>query len=151
MLYATVRQRKIHIKNPATVIQNGVGVDRVVLDMDDEWRDMTSIVCVFTNGSTSKEKLHTFGQMLEVPWECLTETGRLSLSCTGYVGDEKIMTTMYPDSFWNVVQNGPVTGSVPLDPTPTLYEQILAAANYANEAAQQLLEDKANGIVQNKR
>ena len=146
MLYATVRQRKIYVKNPTTVIQNGVGVDQIVLDMDDEWKDMTSIVCVFQNGETKKEKLHVFGQLLEVPWECLTETGRLTLSCTGYVGSEKVMTTMLPDSFWNVVQNGPVTGSVPLDPTPTLYEQILAAANYANEAAQQLLEDKANGM-----
>ncbi len=145
MLYATVRQRKIHVKNPVTVIQNGVGVDQVILDMDDEWKEMTSIVCVFTNGDTAKEMLHTYGQLLEVPWECLRETGRLSLSCTGYVGSEKVMTTMLPDSFWNVVQNGPVTGDEPLEPTPTLYEQVLAAADNANAVAQQLLEDRENG------
>ena len=43
MLYATVRQRKIHVKNPVTVIQNGIGVDWLVLDMDDEWQKMDSI------------------------------------------------------------------------------------------------------------
>ena len=153
MLYATVRQRKIHVKNPVTVIQNGIGVDWLVLDMDDEWKDMTSIVCVFTNGDTAKEMLHTFGQPVQVPWECLTETGLLSVSCTGYVGSEKVMTTMMPDSFWNVVQNGPVTGDTPMEPTATLYEQVLAAAGAANAAATQaanvsaqLIQDKENGV-----
>lgn len=116
MLYATVRQRKIHVKNPVTVIQNGVGADFVQLDMDDEWKDMTSIVCVFTNGETARELPHTLGEPLEVPWECLTKTGQLSLSCTGYVGIEKVMTTMYPDSFWEVVKSGPVSGDAPLTP-----------------------------------
>lgn len=153
MLYATVRQRKIHVKNPVTVIQNGIGVDWLVLDMDDEWKDMTSIVCVFTNGDTAKEMLHTFGQPVQVPWECLKETGLLSVSCTGYVGSEKVMTTMMPDSFWNVVQNGPVTGDTPMEPTATLYEQVLAAAGAANAAATQaaevsaqLVQDKENGV-----
>ena len=153
MLYATVRQRKIHVKNPTTVIQNGIGVDHVLLDMDDEWKDMTSIVCVFTNGDTAKEVLHMFGQPVQVPWECLAQTGLLSLSCTGYVGNEKVMTTMMPNSFWDVVQNGPVTGDVPMEPTPTLYEQILAAAGAANAAAAevaalsgQLAEDREHGV-----
>ena len=153
MLYATVRQRKIHVKNPVTVIRNGINVDWLILDMDDEWQEMDSIVCVFTNGSVAKEMLHTFGQPLLVPWECLAETGLLSVSCTGYVADSKVMTTMMPDSFWNVVQNGPVTGDVPLEPTPTLYEQVLAAAGAANRAAteasevrNQLLLDKESGV-----
>ena len=118
MLYATVRQRKIHVKTPVTVIQNGVNVDHLVLDMDDEWREMTSIVCVFTNGDVAKEMLHTFGETVLVPWECLQNTGRLSVSCTGYVGSDKVMTTMMPDSFWNVVQNGPKECDTPMDPTP---------------------------------
>ena len=153
MLYATVRQRKIHVKTPVTVIQNGVNVDHLVLDMDDEWREMTSIVCVFTNGDVAKEMLHTFGETVLVPWECLQNTGRLSVSCTGYVGSDKVMTTMMPDSFWNVVQNGPKEGDTPMDPTPSLYEQVLSAANAANAAATQatelsaqLLTDKANGV-----
>ena len=178
MLYATVRQRKIYVKKPTTVIQNGVGVDELVLDMDMEWSDMTSIVCVFTlkytettseatstdGGETTtttttvtneiaKEMLHTFGENILVPWECLTKTGLLSVSCTGYVGSTKVMTTMLPDSFWNVVQNGPVTGDTPMEPTPTLYQQVLAAAGAANTAAEaanqaraELLADKENGV-----
>lgn len=178
MLYATVRQRKIYVKKPTTVIQNGVGVDELVLDMDMEWSNMTSIVCVFTlkytettseetstdGGETTtttttvtneitKEMLHTFGENILVPWECLTKTGLLSVSCTGYVGSTKVMTTMLPDSFWNVVQNGPVTGDTPMEPTPTLYQQVLAAAGAANTAAEAanqaraaLLADKENGV-----
>lgn len=136
MLYATVRQRKIHVKNPTTVIQNGVNVDQLILDMDDEWKSMDTIVCVFQNGEVSREMLHTFGEPVQVPWECLGETGNLSLSCTGYVGEEKVMTTMLPDSFWTVVQNGAVTADAPMEPTPTLYQQVLSAAGAAQSAAQ---------------
>lgn len=165
MLYATVRNRKIHVKKPDTVVQKGVKVDWLHLEMDDEWAEMESIVCVFVNRHTeevdgkltekeiTKEMLHTFGQQVLVPWECLVNTGMLSVSCTGYVGGEKIMTTMYPDSFWNVVQNGPVSGDETIEPTASLYNQILAAAGEAtaaaiaaNQAKEQLLQDKANGV-----
>lgn len=178
MLYATVRQRKIYVKKPVTVIQNGIGVDELILDMDREWEEMDSIVCVFTlrytettteeveaekNESTTvtttvtkevaKEILHTFGDVILVPWECLEKTGLLSISCTGYAGGKKVMTTMMPDSFWNVVQNGAITGETPMEPTPTLYEQVLAAAGTATQAAEaageiraQLLADKAGGV-----
>lgn len=165
MLYATVRQRKIHVKNPVTVIQNGVNVDELLLDMDDEWRGMTSIVAVFTlkyaeketveekevtvAKEISKEMLYTFGEAVMVPWECLQYTGRLSVSVTGYVDSEKVMTTMLPDSFWNVVQNGAKTGDTPLEPTQTLYEQVLAAAGAANAAASAAI-DVSNQLVQDK-
>jgi hypothetical protein len=157
LLYATIRQRKIHVKNPSTVIQNGVNVDQLILELDDEWALMDSIVAVFTlkyaDQEIKKEMLHTFGTTITVPWECLAHTGQLMVSCTGYVEGEKVMTTMYPDSFWNVVQNGPVTGDTPMEPTPTLYEQVLAAAGAANSAATQaaqvsaqLMQDKENGV-----
>lgn len=165
MLYATVRQRKIHVKNPVTVIQNGVNVDELLLDMDDEWLGMTSIVAVFTlkyaekeaveekevtvAKEISKEMLYTFGEAVMVPWECLQYTGRLSVSVTGYVDSEKVMTTMLPDSFWNVVQNGAKTGDTPLEPTQTLYEQVLAAAGAANAAASAAI-DVSNQLVQDK-
>lgn len=165
MLYATVRQRKIHVKNPVTVIQNGVNVDELLLDMDDEWRGMTSIVAVFTlkyseiekveekeqtvSKELAKEMLHIFGEPIMVPWECLQHTGKLSVSCTGYVDSEKVMTTMLPDSFWNVVQNGAMKGDTPLEPTQTLYEQVLAAAGAANAAASAAI-DVSNQLVRDK-
>lgn len=176
MLYATVRNRKIHVKRPDTVIQNGVQVDWLNLDMDDEWQDMESIVCVFvlhyTQDSTTtttivekevqKEMLHTFGEPVMVPWECLEHTGMLSVNCTGYVNNSdgeavQVMTTAYPDSYWEVVQNGPTSGEETLEPTPTLYDQIVAAAGAANTAAQEaieakneLLQDKESGIFDGK-
>lgn len=170
MLYATVRNRKIHVKKPDTVVQNGVKVDWLQLEMDDEWAEMDSIVCVFVaryteeqtgDGGTKtlveqeikKEMLHTFGQKVLVPWEVLVNSGMLSVSCTGYVGSEKIMTTMYPDSFWEIVQNGPKSGDSSIEPTASLYDQIVAASGAANAAAiaatqarEQLLQDKANGV-----
>lgn len=182
MIYATVRNRKIHVKKPDTVVQNGVNVDWLELDMDDEWKNMDSIVCVFalhyteestettndedggytvttviTEKEVQKEMLHTFGEPVLVPWECLEKTGMLSVNCTGYVDGEKVMTTAYPDSYWEVVQNGPMSGEETLEPTPSLYDQIVAAAGAATAAAtaaeetrNQLLQDKANGVFDGK-
>ena len=55
MLYATVRNRKIHVKKPDTVVQNGVKVDWLQLEMDDEWAEMDSIVCVFVARYTEEQ------------------------------------------------------------------------------------------------
>ena len=123
MLYATVRQRKVFVKKPTQVVRNGVNVDYLTLDMDDEWAQMDRIEGVFTLRYAEDREVkeitveapHTFGKPLLVPSECLTQVGWLMFSCAGYVGDEKIMTTMLPDSFWNVVENGPMTGDAPLD------------------------------------
>ena len=49
MLYATVRNRKIHVKKPETVVQNGKNVDWLDVDMDDEWQEMETIICSFSN------------------------------------------------------------------------------------------------------
>ncbi len=135
MLYATVRQRKIYVKSPVTVIQNGVNVDTLILDMDEEWKEMTSIVCVFTNGEVAKQVLHTFGNPLTVPWECLASTGSLILSVTGFVGEEKVMTTAKSETGWNIVQNGTPNGDASAAPTPQLLQQVTAAAESANSAA----------------
>ena len=135
MLYATVRQRKIYVKSPVTVIQNGVNVDTLILDMDEEWKEMTSIVCVFTNGEVAKQVLHTFGNQLTVPWECLASTGSLILSVTGFVGEEKVMTTAKSETGWNIVQNGTANGDASAAPTPQLLQQVTAAAESANSAA----------------
>lgn len=135
MLYATVRQRKIYVKSPVTVIQNGVNVDTLILDMDEEWKEMTSIVCVFTNGEVAKQVLHTFGNTLTVPWECLASTGSLILSVTGFVGEEKVMTTAKSETGWNIVQNGTPNGDASAAPTPQLLQQVTAAADSANSAA----------------
>lgn len=116
MLYATVRQRVIEVKKPKTVIQNGVNVDFVMLAMDQEWNNMESIVCVFKNADIEQETTHKIGTPLPVPAECLKQTGQLTISLTGYVNGEKVMTTKYPDSCWEIVANGPMTADAPLSP-----------------------------------
>jgi len=161
LLYATVRQRKIHVKNPVTVIRNGKNVDLLTLDMDEEWKEMDNILCVFTMRYRAGEETleearqvqHVYGQTVQVPWECLTQEGLLSVSCTGYVGGEKVMTTMLPDSFWTVAPNGAMGADESVEPTATLYEQIVAAAGRANTAAAaaeqieaRLSEDRENGV-----
>ena len=152
MLFATVRQRKIYVKAPQTVVKDGVNVDVLKLEMDDEWAEMTSIICVFSNGSVKKEVMHTFGQPITVPWECLESTGVLMLGITGYVGTQKVMTTMNADNGWEIVQNSETTGDEQFEATPTLTQQLLEAAASANNAAeaantakQDILDAVSNG------
>ena len=152
MLFATVRQRKIYVKAPQTVVKDGVNVDVLKLEMDDEWAEMTSIICVFSNGSVKKEVMHTFGQPITVPWECLESTGVLMLGITGYVGTQKVMTTMNADNGWEIVQNSETTGDEQFEATPTLTQQLLEAATSANNAAeaantakQDILDAVSNG------
>lgn len=152
MLFATVRQRKIYVKAPQTVVKDGVNVDVLKLEMDDEWAEMTSIICVFSNGSVKKEVMHTFGQPITVPWECLKSTGVLMLGITGYVGTQKVMTTMNADNGWEIVQNSETTGDEQFEATPTLTQQLLEAATSANNAAeaantakQDILDAVSNG------
>ena len=152
MLFATVRQRKIYVKAPQTVVKDGVNVDVLRLEMDDEWAEMTSIICVFSNGSVKKEVMHTFGQPITVPWECLESTGVLMLGITGYVGTQKVMTTMNADNGWEIVQNSETTGEEQFEATPTLTQQLLEAATSANNAAaaantakQDILDAVSNG------
>lgn len=116
MLYATVRHRKITVKSPMNVIQNGVNVDFLQLDLDDEWQAMTEIICLFRNGELQQEVPYTCDTEIAVPWACLTQPGELSVSITGYVHGKKVMTTAYPDSFWTVVPNGPTSGEPSLSP-----------------------------------
>ena len=116
MLYAAVRQRKITVKSPATVVQNGVNVDFLQLDLDNEWREMTEIICLFRNGEIQKEVSYTYGTEIAVPKECLMHSGELTVSITGYEHGKKMMTTAYPDSFWTVVPNGPTSGKPALSP-----------------------------------
>lgn len=124
MLYATVRNRKIHVKKPETVVQNGKNVDWLDVDMDDEWQEMETIICSFSNRrveeenevETVQEVPLTFGERVLVPTECLEHEGMLSVRFTGYVGGKQIMTTMMPDSFWAVVKNGPMSAEDALGP-----------------------------------
>lgn len=116
MLYATVRQRKIAVKLPNTIVQNGVNVDHLQLDMDSEWRSMEQIICLFQNGDIQKEVPYVYGNTVTIPAECLTHPGELYVSITGYVHGKKVMTTAYPDSYWEVVPNGAISGEQSLSP-----------------------------------
>lgn len=112
------------MKKPETVVRNGVNVDWLDVDMDDEWQEMETTICSFSNRriegenevETVQEVPLTFGERVLVPNECLEHEGMLSVRITGYVGGKQIMTTMMPDSFWAVVKNGPMSADAALGP-----------------------------------
>ena len=101
----------------------------------------------------SKEILLKSNKAL-VPFECLEDVGQLSVSLTGVDADgAKRMTTVQPDSFWDVVEDGEQVGGEAQAATATLYEQALTAvekaveaSEYAKATSDKLAQDAANGV-----
>lgn len=107
------------------------------LKLDRFWKDCDSICAVFSNGDKRVEQLLTNGeweQPVEVPAEVL-RPGRLSLSLTGYVGEEQVITTRKMGRSLAILPAGPQDGDEPLAPTPGMKQQVAAAAAKATAAS----------------
>ena len=242
MLYATVRNRKISVKKPNVVPCNGVNVDFLTLDLDDDWKNISTIVCTFTNayveekeqkltvtkttvtttkkgedgeidttttvretteekyedlaegdtveeGTTTEEDSETDddgtttttvkvvtvkkvtkaeakdvscdvlfknGETVDVPSECIGHAGQLSVTLTGYdstaesmadlANSTVVLTTAAPDNFWELVENGELSGNAPSEQeAASLYEQAIAAVGAAVAATEALTQKAENG------
>lgn len=107
------------------------------LKLDRFWKDCDSICAVFSNGGKRVERLLTGGDWdrpVEVPAEVL-RPGRLSLSLTGYVGEEQVITTRKMGRSLAILPAGPQDGDEPLAPTPGMKQQVAAAAAKAAKAS----------------
>lgn len=109
---------------------------------------------VTTDEETKSKEILLKSNKALVPFECLEDVGQLSVSLTGVDADgAKRMTTVQPDSFWDVVEEGEQVGDEAQAATATLYEQALTAVEKAVEAAEdakatsdKLAQDAANGV-----
>jgi len=90
----------------------------------DEW--VGTKTAIFNNGTAYSAILDEDNKCL-VPWEVITESG---FSVSVYCGD-RITANI---SFVKVLPTGYIEGQTPADPTPTVYEQILAELNKKLEA-----------------
>lgn len=93
---AVVTNRKIYLKHPRFV-QGGINADELVIFADEEWDECTTILVTFTHESDDISPvtylLPGLGKPANVPKSVLEEAGDLYISLTGYVGEEKRITT----------------------------------------------------------
>lgn len=90
-----INNRKVYLKNPRFV-QGGINADEIVVFPDEEWEECDTILVTFDNKSMEAPITYllpgTKSSML-VPKLALEKSGDLYISFTGYVGEEKRLTT----------------------------------------------------------
>ena len=103
----TVERRAITAHGRRWTVQNGVGVDRIALTLDDEWEGMDSALVTLENGSASAVVAY-LGEPITVPQSLLAEAGLLYVTVTGYRGDSERLVTrrMRPTEAVSVVPSG---------------------------------------------
>lgn len=90
-----IKDRKVYLKNPRFV-QGGINADEIVVFPDEEWESCDTILVTFDNKSTDAPITYLMPgikQSMLVPKSALKEPGDLYISFTGYVGEEKRITT----------------------------------------------------------
>ena len=90
-----IKNRKVYLKNPRFV-QGGINADEIVVFPDEEWDECDTILVTFDNKSMEAPITYLLPgtkQSMLVPKSALEQPGDLYISFTGYVGEEKRLTT----------------------------------------------------------
>lgn len=90
-----IKDRKVYLKNPRFV-QGGINADEIIIFPDEEWEECDTILVTFDNESMDKPATYLLPgskKSMLVPKSALAEAGDLYISFTGYVGEEKRLTT----------------------------------------------------------
>ena len=131
----TVTERSLSVDIPE-LIQNNSKTDTVTLELDAEW-DGISPVIIF-ECSDADYQVQYEGSPAHIPQTVMKSTGSVGLSVCGYddTGEIRLVTKAAPSTF-TVVASGSFIGEISEDDV-SLLGQILAAAEAANEAAQEV-------------
>ena len=109
-------------------------------DFDAEWDGYTK-TAVFASGDTKRVLLDRSNQCI-VPWEVLTQPGRLQIGVVGMDGGKilpSVKATVY-------INKGIYTdGTAPSEPTPTEYAQLISLSENAKAIAQSVRDDADAG------
>lgn len=167
MLIIQVSEHRTHVVSGAPLASGCVETPKVKFLLDEFW-DGYAVTAQFTGGSSRVNLANiTPNREYNVPWECITEAGVLTLQIFGFKGDAVATTT--PTTL-QVIDSGINSATLPQEPTPSAYQQYVvevdglanyaddcagraeAAANQATEAVESLknlpaLAEQAQGIV----
>lgn len=127
----TVADRTITSIEPRRFVQNGIDADEIVLVLDDEWSEVSTILVTFKNSAiTNPVSLIYSGDPIKVPKRILSEIGSLTISVTGYGDDMKRVITEAMTStsvIGNITASGivPEFWSTPEESSPDVFAQLI--------------------------
>lgn len=90
----SVRDRTVTIERKRWLVQNGIGADYLVLDLDEEFSSMESVTVTLVSSSAASPAVMTYtGEPIRIPERILERQGMLRVTVTGYTGDDVRVVT----------------------------------------------------------
>ena len=108
-----------------------------------EWDELTKSAVFIRDGKSYVVLLDSVDECF-IPWECLESKGKFMVGVFG-LSDITQLPTNYLE--FTVAESCVCTGEKPADPTPEIYEQILALCGETNKIAQSVKDDVNNHNV----
>lgn len=139
-----VRRKRITRKGNAPLVGDTAGHYTFSVDFDEEWAGLAKVV-VFQNGAHTAQLLYTGETYLPAQ---VCGRGELYVACHGYktLGDETaVVRTIRMTRPVRLLGSAPMDGDEAQPYTPTLFEQVVAAAAAAKEQAERLEHAGAGG------
>ena len=141
-----VRDKRLTRKGREPLVGDTAGHYTFTIDFDEEW-DGLAILVVLQNGAKAVQMLYR-GQM-NLP-AMVSGRGDLYVACHGYrkLGDSvAVIRTIRMSHPVRLLGSEPMVGDAPEEYTPTVFEQVMAAAAKAETAAANLLELRDSGVL----
>lgn len=129
-----VKDQQITRKGFQPVVADTTGFYTFSIAFDQAWDDLVKVV-VLQNGGETAQMIYTGQTWLP---DNVNKRGNLYLACHGYreAGDSTaVIRTMRMTQPVRILEPGPKAGGDPERYTPTVFEQVMAAAGAANAAA----------------
>ncbi|MBP5618174.1 MAG: hypothetical protein J6X61_03380, partial [Clostridia bacterium] len=143
MLIIRVSPTRVHVESGSPLPSGSTAAPEVTFRLDDYWADYALTAVFEGNDQTRYLTNLADGLPYDLPWECITEAGVVTVRVFGVNGEGR--ATTLPATL-QVLDSG-LPGAMPAPPTPTAYEQyvnaVQANADTASSAASAAEESAA--------
>lgn len=146
MLKARFKGSIARATKSATTVLKSVNVESVFFDLDSSWDGLVAWACFKCNeNGTEYHLMMPANHEVTIPWEIFTTEGRLYVGAVGYRDSEIVKPTTWL-YLADVVKGVDPEGSISVIPTPTAFEQAMAALGDATDALDAAVQGIPNTI-----
>ena len=132
MLIIRVSDKGAHVESGLPIPSGSVSNPKIKFILDDFWKDYAVTARYLGSGKTVDQPNIRSGKEYKVPWECIAESGVLTLKVFGVNGNS--VATTEPTTI-QVVASGINTADFPQEPTPSAYQQYVEQVHTAAQNA----------------
>lgn len=135
---AEVRERELRLSSIPMMPSGSRNHLRIRITFDAEWEGTTKTLVAYRDLSHPYHVPLGMDGTALIPHEVLAEQGLVYLGVFGSAGDQRITSTIVRYG----VNEGAITdGLTPSDPTPEMWEQLIAAVNEVRQVAESAMRD----------